>query len=124
MRSAGNKSVTSPPPECSRHGAAWLAVFAVLLQAILFGWHHHPLPLGAKQATPLLAVGAPDPAQAPAVGDQDCQICIGLHHFGAAPGEFVALAPPPPGEAAAAGETGILAGRFTPGFRARAPPSA
>jgi hypothetical protein len=101
-----------------------LGVFAILLQAVLFGWHHHPLPFSAPGQP--LALSAPisgSPAS-PVVDDDECQICLSLHHLSAAPVIAAALPLPPrlgalvpPGEAVYAGATPSA------GFHARAPPA-
>ena len=78
-----------------RRRTALLAVFAVLFQSILFGWHHHPSTIPAPGSAPL-AVAAPSGAPLlPAGLHQDgCEICAALHHLSAAPGEFVFLPAP------------------------------
>ena len=78
----------SPAP---RRGAALLGIFAVLLQAALVAWHHHPLPLSSRGAPAVLAaVGQ----EVPGLVDDDCQICFALGHHTVAPINF-AVAPAP-----------------------------
>jgi hypothetical protein len=102
---------------------AGLAVFAILFQALLFGWHHHePVLTGHLPTT----VFENNDASAQALDDEDgCEICQVLHHLFAAP---VDEAAPPPRHAIAAdrllGEAWLAARRFAPAFYARAPPVA
>jgi hypothetical protein len=102
--------------------AAGLGVFAILFQAILFGWHHHDLVLTGR----LPAAVVENPGATPqALDDADgCEICQVLHHLFAAPEELAAPLPPHAapanriaGEPAPAARSPVLA------FRARAPPS-
>jgi hypothetical protein len=76
------------PPQ--RRGAALLGIFAIFLQATLFGWHHHPLPLSSRGAPAVLAAGVPAGHPTPLLTDDDCQICFALSHHSAAPVDFVA----------------------------------
>jgi len=101
--------------------AARLGLFAVLFQAILFGWHHHDLPFAGHLPLPVFqnSTAAPQPA-----ADEDgCEICQVLHHLTAAPVD-VASAPPPLAVASAsvAVETVFFARTLALAFRARAPP--
>ena len=70
-----------------RRGAALLAIFAILLQAALFGWHYHAVPLSSRGAPTILAPAGPS---APVLIDDDCQICFALSHHAATPVDFVA----------------------------------
>ena len=99
------------------------AVFALLLQALVFAWHAHPLAF--SQAGQPSGLSAPSPASplAPAATEDDCSICLTLQHFSSAPAVFVEL----PAQAAAAGmpprlDPAIITGEPTTGFHARAPP--
>jgi len=87
----GNPKLPTP-----RRSTALLGIFAILLQAALFGWHHHLLPLAASGARAVLAAhtsgGDPTPVQA----DDNCQICFALSHHGAAPVDFLAAPVPSP----------------------------
>jgi hypothetical protein len=109
----------------ARRRVALLGVFAVLFQAILFGWHHHPLPpLGAHAATSVKAADGGAPLS-PVSADDDCDICAALHHSSAAPGEFAAFAPPPLGAAAIfLPDPAPRASVAARAFQARAPPRA
>ncbi len=103
--------------------SALLGVFALLLQALLFGWHTHPSPF--PQNGPHLSVSTPAPAapSSPALGDDDCSICLTLHHLGAAPVAFAALPPVPPVRRTVPSLTLVfVAGGSPSGFQARAPP--
>jgi hypothetical protein len=101
--------------------AAGLGLFAVLFQAILFGWHHHDLPFVGWLPAPVLE----NPSTAPQLADDEdgCEICQVLHHLTAAP-VFVVDAPPPLAVASTsvACEPPFLAHTFAPAFHARAPP--
>lgn len=109
----------------ARRRIALLGVAAILLQAILFGWHHHGLQLASSKDTPLFSLSAKAPAAPGSVDeDSDCQICFGLHHSTAAPCDFAALPAPPPPDQAIEGECRSIAGGHTAAFRARAPPLA
>lgn len=101
----------------------WLAVFAILFQAILFGWHSHSLQFGNAGGEPRLAIAKKAVPTSDTVDDErDCQICAGLHHLSATPVQFVALPPPPHSEAIAENGSPIIAARIAAGFNARAPP--
>jgi hypothetical protein len=78
------KSRPAPPSRV----AALLGIFAILLQAALFGWHHHPLLLSSRGAPTIAAPAGPS---APVLADDDCQICFALGHHAAAPVDFVAV---------------------------------
>jgi hypothetical protein len=101
---------------------AWLGLFAVLFQAILFGWHHHDIDFAGRLPAPV--VENPAASHLPCDDADGCEICQTLHHQTAVGADFVA---PPlslaaaedllPGEAALAARAPALA------FRARAPPS-
>ena len=105
-----------------RRGAAFLAIFAILLQAALFGWHHHPLPLSSHGAPTVLAPASPS---TPALTDDDCPICFALSHHSAAPVDFVVAptAGPVPLHLPAI-ETVWVPVRSYVLFRSRAPPRA
>jgi len=105
-----------------RRGAAFLGIFAILIQAALFGWHHHPLPLSARGAPTIVAPVGPS---TPVLTDDDCQICFALSHHGAATVDFVAA--PPPGHTSSS--PAAVEAVFAPAapyllFRSRAPPRA
>jgi hypothetical protein len=69
--------------------AALLGVFAILFQAILFGWHHHDLAFAARGAP--LTLSAPASTGLPADDADECEICIVLHHQATAPLGFIAV---------------------------------
>src|SRR5579884_1278402 len=85
----------------ARRHIALLGVAAMLLQALLFGWHHHPLPVPSRGAAPFVAAPGATPVS-PLADADDCDICAALHHLTAAPGDIVALVSPPPAPAPAA----------------------
>jgi hypothetical protein len=105
-----------------RRGAAFLGIFAILLQAALFGWHHHPLPLSARSAPTIVAPAGPSTA---VLTDDDCQICFALSHHAASPVDFVAapVSGPVPLHLPAI-ETVWVPARSYVLFRSRAPPRA
>jgi hypothetical protein len=76
-----------------QRGVALFGVYAILFQALLFGWHHHPLLGVSHNAAPVvgLAKAAPD---SPVTAEDGCEICAALHHLSAAPGEFFATMTP------------------------------
>jgi len=108
----------------ARRRVALLGCLAILLQANLFGWHHHELALPSHGAPPA-AYGEGDAPLSPAAAEDDCDICQALHHLRTAPGE-VALLQLPGGAASPLGFPEIAPqGRgFPSAFQARAPPRA
>jgi hypothetical protein len=101
--------------------AGRLGLFAVLFQAILFGWHHHDLSFAGRSLIPVV-VNPCGPPQA--ADDEDgCEICQVLHHLTAAPVD-VAAAPPALTLAAVSisGDSAFTARTPALAFRARAPP--
>jgi hypothetical protein len=75
-----------------RRITAIIGSFAILVQAMLFAWHHHPLPFSPRGA-PAVAVAQTGP-ELPALADHDCQICLALSHYGAVPVDFFTARPP------------------------------
>ncbi|MFZ2005012.1 MAG: hypothetical protein WB697_02460 [Stellaceae bacterium] len=105
----------------ARWSAVKLGLFAVLFQAILFGWHHHDLVFAGRLTAPVVANPTAPPQ---AVDDEDgCEICQVLHHLTAAPPDLVA-APPPLTTATAetARDPTFCARAPALAFYARAPP--
>ena len=105
-----------------RRGTALVGIFAILLQAALFAWHHHP-PSVSSHGAPAVFAG-PIPGQStPVLADDDCQICFALSHHSPAPIDFILL--PPPREASSSDtrveENLALVARYLH-FRSRAPP--
>jgi hypothetical protein len=104
-----------------RRTTAILASFAILFQALAFGWHHHELSF-ASQGSPVIAVAATG-SQTPASADRDCPICFPIAHHGAVPVEVLAALPLkgqalhllPPATVGAPSARYLL-------FRSRAPP--
>lgn len=107
----------------TRWAGVKLGLFAVLFQAILFGWHHHdPIRAGHLPA-PIVA----NPSAAPqAVDDEDgCEICQVLHHLTAAPADLATTLPSPsPPPIALGSDMAFVARAPALGFRPRAPPHA
>src|SRR5262249_39018910 len=75
-----------------RQLAALTGAFAILVQAVMFAWHHHELPPFALRGAPAVAVAATGP-EMPAAADRDCPICFAIAHNGAAPAALFALSP-------------------------------
>jgi hypothetical protein len=116
----GKPGVSAP-----RSGAALLGIFAMLLQAVLFAEHRHPLPVSSQGAPALLAAAPATGHEAPLRADNDCQICFALGHHSAAPVGFVA--PPQPARVPLrTSALGSVVARAAPYllFRSRAPPRA
>jgi len=108
----------------TRRRVARLGIIVILFQAIVFGWHHHPLALSPRGGQPVLHAGGNSPLT-PAAADDDCEICQALHHLSAAPGEFSALPSPAVVTDAVRSHAAVLAARTEArAFRARAPPRA
>jgi hypothetical protein len=108
-----------------RRAYALIGTFAILFQAVLFAWHHHPASFHVRSAGALPTLAAPTSPVMPALADHDCEICFALSHHGAVPVDlFVANRPvhaPLPRSRLAAVDTSpapyIL-------FRSSAPPKA
>lgn len=103
--------------------AALLGVFAILFQALLFGWHHHDLAFAARGAPLALSAPASGGAGSPADDADECEICSVIHHQAAAPLAFMALSPPPVAAAAIVCPIGlVLVSDNCRAGSARAPP--
>jgi hypothetical protein len=102
--------------------AARLGLFAVLFQALLFGWHHHDLRFSGRLPVAVIE-NAVSPTQT--ADDVDsCEICQILHHLTAAPVDIAAALPPLAVPAnVILGDAALVAPTPTLAFRARAPPS-
>jgi len=114
-----------PGVPAARRGAALLGIFAILLQAVLFAEHRHPLPVSSQSAPALSAAAPATGPEAPARADNDCQICFALAHHSAATLGFVT--PPQPAHAALpTAARGSVVAPSAPYllFRSRAPPRA
>jgi hypothetical protein len=105
---------------------ALLGLFAVLFQAMLFGWHSHPVPVPVRSHDPAgISLAQPGSPMSPLTADDDCEICAALHHHAAAPLAFAALSPPPLSVVATVLPAAPIRGGGTAqGFHARAPPRA
>jgi len=111
-------------PRATRRRIALTGVVAILFQAILFGWHHHPLVLAADGLPPAVH-GEGSAPLSPATAEDDCDICQTLHNLSATPGEFVSLALPAGAAASPALPEPLRLGQGSSGgFQARAPPRA
>ncbi len=121
---AGGVRTDRPRVQASRRGAALLGIFAMLLQAVLFAEHRHPL-VFSRGAPTFLAAAPATGHETPGRADGDCQICFVLAHHSAAPIGFVAAHLP----AHATLGTSAFGAVVSPGapyllFRSRAPPRA
>ena len=111
----------STSPNRASHRVALLGIAAILFQALLFGWHHHPVVLASQGAQPVAhaATGTPPSPAA----DDDCDICQTLHNLSGSPVAFATLAPPlataPPLDPL---EHPLAGWDFPLAFQARAPP--
>jgi hypothetical protein len=107
-----------------RAGTA-LAIFALLLQAMVFAWHHHPPAFAARQALDLAGQAVTASADVPLLADRDCQICFALGHHGAVPVDLFAAVLPEAHPPERLGTTPVFVS-LPPYllFRSRAPPLA
>jgi hypothetical protein len=107
----------------ARRRVARLTVFAVLLQAMLFGWHHHSLPAMAGSAHPVVTLHNGGLPLSPASAEDSCEICIALHHLSASPLDCAVPPLPPIGATAAYLPDQTFPDRaIGRAFHARAPP--
>ena len=125
LRLAAGVRTNKPRVPAPRRGAALLAIFAILLQAVLFAQHRHPLLVSSRGAPALLAAAPAAGHDAPGRANNDCEICFALGHHSAAPVGFAAALPP----VHAALPPTVLKAAVTPVasyllFRSRAPPRA
>jgi len=108
-----------------RQAAALVGILATLFQAVLFAWHHHPLPFYARATTAVTTLAAPTVPVTPASADHDCEICFAISHHGTVPVDIYAAKPP---ENAPLPQTQMatVEAPLTPYslFRSRAPPAA
>lgn len=108
----------------ARRRVTLAGILAVLFQAILFGWHHHALPLSSRGAQPVIHRSTAAPLF-PASDEDHCDICQALHHLTAAPADIVAALPPPAAGATVRHPDPVRADRDRRRvFEARAPPRA
>jgi len=108
-----------------RRATALLGILAILFQAILCAWHHHPQPLRSLGASGVRSLAMASGNQIPASADDDCPCCFALSHHNVTPVDFFAApladhTPLPRLSAAAA--TRPLPSYLL--FRSRAPPPA
>lgn len=108
-----------------RRRIALLGVFAVLFQAVLLGWHHHPGHFAVDGQWPALSSADRTGPLVPATAEDECELCAALHYLTAAPGEFILAPSPVPATVppAPALTAWVDSSRAFP-FQARAPPSA
>jgi hypothetical protein len=107
----------------ARRRVARLAIFAVLFQAMLFGWHHHSLPAMARSTDPAVTLHNGGLPLSPASAEDSCEICIALHHLSASPLDCAVPPLPPIGAAAAYLPDQAFPDRaIDRAFHARAPP--
>lgn len=107
----------------ARRRVALLGILAVLFQAILFGWHHHSVPI-ASHGSQAIAVAANSAVPLSSTDAEDgCDICAALHHLSASLIEFISL--PIPRALGSAVDLLAISFSLRPsqrGFLARAPP--
>jgi hypothetical protein len=107
----------------ARRRIALLAVLAMLLQAMLLGWHHHSLPAMARSAHAAISVHNAGLPLLPAADEDSCEICLALHHLSVSPLDFAMPPSLPIGAAARQLPDQAFADRaIDRAFRARAPP--
>lgn len=106
-------------------GCALVGTFAILFQAVLFAWHHHPAYFHVWSAGVVTTLVAPTDPVMPALADHDCEICFAVSHHGAVPVDFYAAKlsenAPLPQTRIAAVEVPLTPYSL---FRSRAPPAA
>jgi hypothetical protein len=108
-----------------RRAGALVGTFAILLQAVLFAWHHHAASFHVRAAGAVPALVAPTAPVVPALADHDCDICFALSHHGAVPVDILVANPPEP---APLRRSRLAAVETSPApyilFQSRAPPLA
>ncbi|MBV9378359.1 MAG: hypothetical protein JO320_25500 [Alphaproteobacteria bacterium] len=77
-----------------RQATALAGILAILVQALLFAGHHHPLSYSSQAARNATSLSAPSAPAQPVSEDHDCQICLTLGHQGIVPVDFFTTAPP------------------------------
>jgi hypothetical protein len=106
----------------SQRRSALIGIAAILLQAILFGWHHHAVAFKTR-GSPVKSLYSTTQPFSPAAAEELCEICVVLHHQSASPPAFVEA----PTQSATLTANDVPAPVFldrslTRGFDARAPP--
>src|SRR5438270_11917412 len=76
-----------------RHVAALTGALAILVQAVLFAWHHHTPAFHSRPASAHSNLSAPTSPFIPGSDDHDCQICFSLAHYGIVPVDFFSASP-------------------------------
>ena len=108
-----------------RRSCTLVSTFAILLQAVVFAWHHHPASFHVRGARAVTTLVAPTAPVVPALADHDCEICFAISHHGAVPAIVVVVKPP---EHAPLGWSRLAAVETSPAFymlfQSRAPPLA
>lgn len=108
-----------------RRSCALVGTFAILLQAVLFAWHHHAASFHVRSGGAVTTLAAPTSPATPALGDHDCEICFALSHHGAVAVDHFWANPP---EHALLRRSRLAAVDASPApyilFRSRAPPLA
>jgi hypothetical protein len=69
---------------------AFLGIFAILFQAVLFAWHHHTIVLPAQNTTAAGSQVVVSSDHFPAAADDDCALCFALAHHNVTPVDFFA----------------------------------
>jgi hypothetical protein len=108
-----------------RRSCAFVGVFAIVLQAVLFAWHNDAASFHVRSAGAVTTLVAPTAPVMPASADHDCEICFALSHHGAVPVDLFAANPP---EHALLRRSWLAAVEASPApyvlFQSRAPPLA
>ena len=114
----------SPQRAFRRRRVALIGALAVLFQAVLFGWHNHPVPLAGRGPLPSVVAANGAAPLSPADAEDGCEICAALHHLSVSPIEFALLPMPTSDGSAPSVPARVLSVRTCQrGFHARAPPS-
>jgi hypothetical protein len=119
VNKTGRVATTKP-----RRRVALIGVVAMLLQAVLFGWHHHGAAVRAVSG-PIASLHNTTQPLAPAAAEELCEICAALHQQSAAPLAFTM--PPRPVATIVAidrPDAAPIGWADARGFDARAPPLA
>jgi hypothetical protein len=77
-----------------RRSCALVGTFAILLQAVLFAWHHHTASFHVRPAGAVTTLAASTSPATPALADHDCEICFAISHHGAVPVNLLVAKPP------------------------------
>src|SRR5215471_11985897 len=106
----------------ARRWVVLVAIAAILLQALLFGWHHHATAVPGH-SSPIASLHGTSEPLAPAGAEQFCEICTDLHqHATAVLSPALLPVPCSIGLSDRPPESDAICLTDTRAFRARAPP--